>query len=106
MCHKSRTSTARLDSGETLPRAVASSVLAYTLEDDHRSSESVAYIHPIVEGKVKRPILIILQNTWVSRILIQGTTATGITATTKASDVYSLSARSEIVLCAGTIATP
>ncbi|KAJ5470977.1 hypothetical protein N7530_008334 [Penicillium desertorum] len=80
--------------------------VAYTPENNHRSSASVAYIHPILRGEVKRPNLTILQNTWVSRILFQGTTATGVTATTQAGHEYSLVATSEIVLCAGAIDTP
>ncbi|KAF9891326.1 hypothetical protein FE257_004181 [Aspergillus nanangensis] len=80
--------------------------MSYTPENNHRSSASVAYIHPILRGEVKRPNLTILQNTWVSRILFHGATATGITATTKAGDVYSLTARREVVLCAGAIDTP
>ncbi|KAJ6186907.1 hypothetical protein N7519_001815 [Penicillium mononematosum] len=80
--------------------------MAYTPENNHRSSASVAYIHPILRGEVKRPNLTILQNTWVSRILFQGTTATGVTATTQAGHEYTLVATSEIVLCAGAIDTP
>lgn len=80
--------------------------LAYTPDNNHRSSASVAYIHPILRSDVKRPNLTILQNTWVSRVLFQGVTATGVTATTLAGHEYSLVASSELVLCAGAIDTP
>lgn len=80
--------------------------IAYTPDNNHRSSASVAYIHPILRGEVKRPNLTILQSTWVSRILFQGATATGAIATTQAGEECSLTATTEVVLCAGAIDTP
>ena len=80
--------------------------LAYSPENNHRSSASVAYIHPILRGDIKRPNLTILQNTWVSRINFEGLVASGVRATTSKGQQYSLRASNEIILSAGAIDTP
>lgn len=80
--------------------------IGYTPEDNRRSSASVAYIHPILRGELPRNKLTILTNTWVSRILFRGSTASGVEATTKSGKKLTLGARTEIILSAGAIDTP
>ncbi|KAK2798992.1 hypothetical protein FQN50_008619 [Emmonsiellopsis sp. PD_5] len=80
--------------------------VSYTPENNHRSSASVAYIHPILRGEEQRPNLKILQNSWVSRILFKDQTAVGVKATTRSGKEHVVSARTEVILCAGAIDTP
>ncbi|KAF5236580.1 hypothetical protein FANTH_11191 [Fusarium anthophilum] len=78
----------------------------YTPDNNHRSSASVAYIHPILRGDESRPNLTILHKTWTSKILIKDQTAVGVRATTDAGITYDIYARKEVVLCAGAVDTP
>ncbi|KAK5048693.1 hypothetical protein LTR84_005785 [Exophiala bonariae] len=80
--------------------------VAYTPSDNHRSSASVAYIHPILDGDVKAPNLTILVHSWVSRIITEGHTAVGVEATTKSGERLQIFARDEVVLSAGSIDSP
>lgn len=80
--------------------------MAYTPENNHRSSASVSYIHPILRGDEKRPNLTILINTWITKLIIESQKVTGVAAVTKLGRQLQLTARSEVILCAGAIDTP
>jgi choline dehydrogenase-like flavoprotein len=80
--------------------------VSYTPENNHRSSASVAYIHPILRGDEKRPNLTILQRSWVSKLLFTDNTASGAIVTTNSGNTYSVRAKTEVILCAGAIDTP
>ncbi|TWP48171.1 oxidoreductase [Lentzea tibetensis] len=72
--------------------------IAYHPENDNRrSSASTAYIHPNLD----RPNLTLLLETWVSRIVVSNGRATGVVT-----DKGVVSARKEVLLCAGAIDTP
>lgn len=45
--------------------------IAYNPDNWHRSSASVAYIHPILEGKEDRPNLTVLTEAWVSKVHVK-----------------------------------
>ena len=55
--------------------------VSYNPDTGHRSSASVAYIHPILRGDESRPNLTILTNAWVSRVNVEDSTVTGINVT-------------------------
>ena len=81
--------------------------VAYNPDDGHRSSASVAYLHPLLRGEEKRPNLTILTNTWVSRINVKaGKSVSGVTVTLQTGETQTLKARRETVLCAGAIDSP
>jgi choline dehydrogenase len=71
--------------------------VAYHPENGYRSSASTAYLHPILD----RPNLTLMLETWVSRVLFEGSRATGVVT----SDGV-VAARKEVLLCAGAIDTP
>ncbi|TVY70061.1 Choline oxidase [Fusarium oxysporum f. sp. cubense] len=78
----------------------------YTPNNNHRSSASVAYIHPILRGQEFRLNLTILHKTWTSKIHIQDQMAVGVHATTDTGNTYDIYARKEVILCAGAVDTP
>ncbi|KAI8685239.1 GMC-OxRdtase-N domain-containing protein [Fusarium keratoplasticum] len=80
--------------------------ISYTPENNHRSSASVAYIHPILRGDEQKPNLTILQKSRVMKILIKGQVAVGVKAVTDSGKSYDIYAKSEVILCAGAVDTP
>lgn len=80
--------------------------VAYTPANNHRSSASVAYIHPILDGDVKAPNLTILTHAWVSRIILENNIAVGVEATLKTGEKLQLFAETEVILSAGAIDSP
>lgn len=80
--------------------------VAYDPDTGHRSSASVAYIHPILRGDEHRPNLTILTNAWVSRVNVIDCTVTGVNITLQSGLPLTLNARTETILCAGAIDTP
>ncbi|MBR8740885.1 GMC family oxidoreductase [Nocardiopsis sp. MG754419] len=77
--------------------------IAYDPYTGHRSSASVAYLHPIMDV---RENLTLLLETWVDRILFDGDRATGVGATTKDGERITVTARHEVVLAAGAVDSP
>ncbi len=71
--------------------------VAYHPENGHRSSASTAYLHPVLG----RPNLTLMLETWASRVSFEDGRAVGVV--TSAGFV---SARREVLLCAGAIDTP
>lgn len=82
--------------------------VSYNPDDGKRSSASVAYIHPILKGAEKRPNLTILTEAWVSKVLVDGDTATGVNVTLKSGEKITVRPQrgGEIFLCAGAVDTP
>lgn len=80
--------------------------ISYNPDDGKRSSASVAYIHPILNGEEPKPNLTILTEAWVSKLHVKNDIATGIDVTLKSGRKTHLRASKEIVLCAGAIDTP
>lgn len=91
-----------------LPSSVGFFSVAYDPDTHHRSSASVAYIHPILRGDEPRPNLTILTNAWVNRVDLSSDNnhALGVTLTLQSGQRFSLRARRETILCAGAIDTP
>ncbi|MEU1898000.1 GMC oxidoreductase [Nocardiopsis dassonvillei] len=77
--------------------------IAYDPYTGHRSSASVAYLHPIMDV---RDNLTVMLETWVDRLLFDGDRATGVSATAKDGTRTTVSARREVVLCAGAVDSP
>jgi len=71
--------------------------VAYHPETGYRSSASTAYLHPVLA----RPNLTLMLETWVSRVVFEDGRAVGVE--TSGGHV---SARREVLLCAGAIDTP
>lgn len=46
--------------------------IAYNPDNGHRSSASVAYVHPLLREEESRPNLTILTNAWVEKINMEG----------------------------------
>ncbi|KAK3705360.1 hypothetical protein LTR37_013333 [Vermiconidia calcicola] len=80
--------------------------VSYNPDTGHRSSASVAYIHPILRGEEKRPNLTVLTNTWVSKINLSGSKVTGVNVTLQDGTKHTLRAKAETLLCAGAVDTP
>ncbi|MFI0739647.1 GMC family oxidoreductase [Streptomyces sp. NPDC021100] len=79
--------------------------LAYHPENNKRSSASVAYLHPHIEAG-DRPNLRILLETWVHKLELDGTRATGVRARTQDGRELLVEAGREVILCAGAVDTP
>ncbi|OKK06059.1 oxidoreductase [Streptomyces sp. CB03234] len=77
--------------------------LAYHPEDNKRSSASVAYLHPIMDT---RPNLHLMLETWAYKLELDGTTATGVHVRTKDGTEQLITARREVLVCAGAVDTP
>lgn len=80
--------------------------VSYNPENGHRSSASVAYIHPILRGEEKKPNLKILTNAWVGKINVQGSKVTGVDVKLQDGTKHSLRPKCETLLCAGSVDTP
>jgi choline dehydrogenase-like flavoprotein len=80
--------------------------VSYNPDNGHRSSASVAYIHPILRGDEKRPNLTVLTNAWVSKINVKGDKVTGINVALQDGSKHTLNAKAETILCAGAVDTP
>lgn len=79
--------------------------VSYNPDTGHRSSASVAYIHPILRGEESRPNLTILTNAWVSKINVQDDVVKGVDVTLSSGEKKNLSANVETILCAGAVDT-
>ena len=82
--------------------------VSYNPDTGHRSSASVAYIHPILRGEEYRPNLKILTNAWVSRVNVDknASVVTGVDVTLQSGAQLTLRAKTETVLSAGAVDTP
>jgi choline dehydrogenase-like flavoprotein len=80
--------------------------VSYNPDNGHRSSASVAYLHPILRGDEKRPNLTILTNAWVSKINVKGDKVTGINVALQDGSKYTLNSKAETIICAGAVDTP
>ncbi|KAF3011172.1 hypothetical protein E8E13_011546 [Curvularia kusanoi] len=80
--------------------------VSYNPDTGHRSSASVAYIHPILNGSEKRTNLTVLTNAWVSKVNVQGSKVTGINVTFQDGSRRTLNPKAETILCAGAVDTP
>ncbi|MFI9581071.1 GMC family oxidoreductase [Streptomyces sp. NPDC052236] len=76
--------------------------LAYHPEDNKRSSASVAYLHPFLD----RPNLHIALETWAYKLEFDGARATGVRVRTKDGEERSVTARREVLVCAGAVDSP
>ncbi|QNS04548.1 GMC family oxidoreductase [Streptomyces xanthii] len=86
--------------------------LAYHPENNKRSSASVAYLHPHMEAG-DRPNLTLLLETWAYKLEFdapsasgEGPTARGVRVRDKDGVETLISARHEVVVCAGAVDTP
>ncbi|MEV8122909.1 GMC oxidoreductase [Streptomyces sp. NPDC085944] len=79
--------------------------LAYHPENNKRSSASVAYLHPHIEAG-DRPNLTLLLETWAYRLELDGNRATGVRVRTADDGEQLISARREVVVCAGAVDSP
>lgn len=77
--------------------------LAYHPEDNKRSSASVAYLHPVMD---ERPNLTLLLETWAYKLELDGQRVTGVHVRTKDDEEVLVSARHEVLLCAGAVDSP
>ncbi|MFD3541408.1 GMC family oxidoreductase [Streptomyces sp. NPDC058662] len=77
--------------------------LAYHPEDNKRSSASVAYLHPVMDD---RPNLRILLETWAYRLELDGTRARGVHVRAADGTTTLVTARREVLVCAGAVDTP
>jgi choline dehydrogenase len=77
--------------------------LAYHPETNKRSSASVAYLHPVMDG---RPNLTLLLETWAYKLELDGTRVTGVHVRTKGDEEVLVRARNEVLLCAGAVDSP
>lgn len=83
--------------------------ISYDPYDGSRSSASVAYLHPIMEGRNKRGNLHLFLETWANELKFDEKDQKRIRSvdvTTKLGLKKSLIARREVILCAGAIDTP
>jgi len=97
---------ATIRSEGVLQQGVGFFSVSYNPDTGHRSSASVAYIHPILRGDEPRPNLTILTDAWVSRVNVTGSIVTGINITLQSGKHLTLRARQETILCAGAVDTP
>lgn len=77
--------------------------LAYHPETNKRSSASVAYLHPVMD---ERPNLHLLLETWAYRLELDGTRARGVHVRDKDGNRSLITARREVLVCAGAVDTP
>jgi choline dehydrogenase-like flavoprotein len=90
----------------SLTQGVGFFSVSYNPDSGHRSSASVAYIHPILRGEEKRPNLTVLTNAWVSKINVSGDKVTGVNIKLQDGTAHTLRAKAETILCAGAVDTP
>lgn len=77
--------------------------IAYDPHTGRRSSASVAYLHPIMDV---RDNLTLLLETWADRVVFADGRATGVAAVLPSGERTVVSARHEVILCAGAVDTP
>ncbi|MDS1270068.1 GMC family oxidoreductase N-terminal domain-containing protein [Lipingzhangella sp. LS1_29] len=77
--------------------------IAYDPYTGHRSSASVAYLHPILG---QRHNLTLRTETWAQELVLDGDRATGVRVRTQDGHQETIRARTEVLLCAGAIDTP
>ena len=65
----------------SLKQGVGFFSISYNPDTGHRSSASVAYIHPLLRGDEHKPNLTILTNAWVSKVNIKDSVCSGIDLT-------------------------
>ncbi|KAF4121396.1 Choline dehydrogenase or related flavoprotein [Geosmithia morbida] len=80
--------------------------VSYNPDNGHRSSASVAYIHPILKGEERRPNLTLLTEAMVSKLHVKDGVASGVDVTLKDGQRITIKARKETILCAGAVDTP
>jgi choline dehydrogenase-like flavoprotein len=80
--------------------------VSYNPDTGHRSSASVAYIHPIFRGEERRPNLTVLTEAHVSKLIVENDVASAIHVTLKSGQKVTLKPGKEIILCAGAVDTP
>ncbi|KAI1335809.1 GMC oxidoreductase [Xylariaceae sp. FL0016] len=90
----------------SLKQGVGFFSVSYNPDDGHRSSASVAYIHPILRGEIKQPNLTVLTDAWVNKLNVKGDEVTSISLTLCDRSPREVKAKSEIILCAGAVDTP
>ncbi|KFY66959.1 hypothetical protein V496_01833 [Pseudogymnoascus sp. VKM F-4515 (FW-2607)] len=74
-------------------------------QEDYGFDASVAYIHPILSGKEKRPNLTILTNAWVGKVNVTGDRVTGVNVALQSGERLVLKAKKETILCGGAVDT-
>lgn len=89
----------------SLQQGVGFFSVSYNPDDGHRSSASVAYIHPILRGKEKRPNLTILTSAMVNKINISSSTVESVDITLKSGKKLTVAPKIETILCAGAVDT-
>ncbi|CAH0051572.1 unnamed protein product [Clonostachys solani] len=92
-------------SGKIVP-STGHLAVAYNPENGHRSSASIAYIHPILRGEEKRPNLTILTSAWVDRVNFVNNVAAGVNVTLKSGRKVTVTSAIETILCAGAFDSP
>ena len=103
---------AEIKSEGALRQGVGFFSVSYNPDTGHRSSASVAYIHPILRGEERRPNLTILTNAWVSKVNVSNAgkpgsdKVTGVDLTLQDGSKHTLRAKAETILCAGAVDTP
>lgn len=80
--------------------------IAHNPDNGHRSSASIAYIHPILSGEEKRPNLTILTSAWVHRVNFIDNVASGVSLTLKSGLPITVRSDVETILCAGAFDSP
>ncbi|KAJ9631615.1 hypothetical protein H2203_000014 [Taxawa tesnikishii (nom. ined.)] len=96
----------QIKSTGALEQGVGFFSVSYNPDTGHRSSASVAYIHPILRGDEKRPNLTILTNAWVGKVNVKGDRVEGINIKLQDGSDHTLRAKCETILCAGAVDTP
>ncbi|MET7638054.1 GMC oxidoreductase [Streptomyces sp. NPDC005438] len=79
--------------------------LAYHPEDNKRSSASVAYLHPHLAAG-DRPNLTLLLESWAHGLVREGNRVTGVRMRDAEGGEHTVTARREVLLCAGAVDTP
>ncbi|WP_345608812.1 GMC family oxidoreductase, partial [Streptomonospora salina] len=77
--------------------------VSYDPHTGHRSSASVAYLHPITGLRAN---LALMLETRAYELVLEGERATGVRVATADGERRTVTARNEVVLCAGAIDTP
>jgi choline dehydrogenase-like flavoprotein len=89
----------------SLQQGVGFFSVSYNPDDGHRSSASVAYLHPILRGKEKRPNLTILTSAMVNKLNLTGSTVRSVDVTLKSGEKLTVAPKTETILCAGAVDT-
>ena len=90
----------------SLKQGVGFFSISYNPDTGHRSSASVAYIHPLLRGDEHKPNLTILTNAWVSKVNIKDSVCSGIDLSLQDGQKLTMTAKKETILCAGAVDTP